>query len=670
MKFSFAGFLAALATGIAALSSAAQSTAPAPAPLQSGAQTTPQRSDGKVIFSRSIDDDGQTTTHVDIATAQSSVIKTEQPVATDPERLAVTFTGLDLDVRLRAVEQHIAVRALITVRNDSKMTLARIPLQISSTLQWERIRIASKDAAFSVATIKSDADHTGQLNEAAIQLARPLEPGAILQLDVSYSGDVPPSAQRLAVIDTPEDIALHSDWDQIGVSFTGLRGFGSVVWYPVSSVPAFLGEGARLFDQISLHKQRLRGAHFRLRLTTEFPHGQSPTVAVINGHSIPLTVTSPGKLDQGQEVAGVATADSGPSVLGFEAPSLFLAVRTAYPAANTTIWVVPDDSPAVPPWAAAATAVTPFLATWLGQTPRTQLTILDLPDPADAPFEAGGLLVAPIQDADPERLSAVMVHALTRAWLQSPELTLASGSPAWLDEGVAAFVGTLWAQKQYGHDQALGMLEAQRPALAIAEPASPGESAGQPLAQAISPIYYRTKAAYVLWMLRDMIGDTALSDVLQTWKRAQYSGLDSAGDSFQRLIVETEKSNGVGDDPSWIFSDWIDADKGLPDLTIESVFPTAQVDGNWLVAVHVANSGYASAEVPVTVRSADKSVTRRLLVPARGSAVQRILILGKPIEVQVNDGDVPETQASIHVTKLGEAGDSTSSSSQPVTPQQ
>jgi len=61
-------------------------------------------------------------------------------------------------------------------------------------------------------------------------------------------------------------------------------------------------------------------------------------------------------------------------------------------------------------------------------------------------------------------------------------------------------------------------------------------------------------------------------------------------------------------------------------------------------------------------------LTRRLLVPARGSAVQRILIPGKPLEVQVNDGDMPETQASIHVTKLGEAGDRSSSSSQPETP--
>ena len=130
------------------------------------------------------------------------------------------------------------------------------------------------------------------MHEAAVPLAQPLAPGQSLQLDVTYSGAIAQSAQRLLVIGTPGDVALHSDWDQIGVPFTGLRGFGNVVWYPVSSVPVILGDGARLFDEMGEHKLRLAGAHFRLRLTVEFPHGQAPTVALINGHPAPLTVTS------------------------------------------------------------------------------------------------------------------------------------------------------------------------------------------------------------------------------------------------------------------------------------------------------------------------------------------------------------------------------------------
>ena len=72
-----------------------------------------------------------------------------------------------------------------------------------------------------------------------------------------------------------------------------------------------------------------------------------------------------------------------------------------------------------------------------------------------------------------------------------------------------------------GREKALEALESGRSALALIEPPSPGESSGQPLAQAISPVYYRTKATYVFWMLRDLVGDPALSAALRAYDPAQ-----------------------------------------------------------------------------------------------------------------------------------------------------
>jgi hypothetical protein len=488
------------------------------------------------------------------------------------------------------------------------------------------------------------------LHEAAVPLAQPLAPGASLQLDVTYSGSIALSAQRLLAIGTPDDVAAHSDWDQIGVDFTGLRGFGNVVWYPVSSVPVILGDGARLFDEMGEHKLRLAGSHFRLRLTVEFPHGRVPSVALINGHPAQLAITDPGGMNQ--EVAGVATADSGGETLGFEAPSLFVAIRKAYSGTNTTLWVLPDDESAVPSWTAAATTVTPFLQSWLGQRPRSQLTVLDLPDAQDLPYEAGSMLATAIRIASPEQLDGVLAHALTHAWMQSPR--------AWLSEGVAHFMGTLWVERQRGRDQALGTLEAARGALALAEPESPGQSAGQPLAEAISPVYYRTKATYVFWMLREVVGDPTLSAALRAYDPAADVSLgygkDTGPSSFEKLLEQA----GNRRDLNWFFADWVNADKGLPDLSIAKVFPAPEEAGNWLVTVNVSNNGYASAEVPVTARSDSNSVTRTVVVPAHGNAAVRLLILGKPTEVQVNDGTIPETQASVHVTKLESTAGSSS----------
>jgi hypothetical protein len=356
-------------------------------------------------------------------------------------------------------------------------------------------------------------------------------------------------------------------------------------------------------------------------------------------------------------------------------------VRKAHTGSNVTAWTSPDNEIAVRTWLDAAAAVTPFVEGWLGRNPEAQLTLLDLPDPDDAPFETGALLAASLREVPADRLNGVLVHALTHAYAHSAP----TAGPSWLNEGLATFMESLWVEKHQGRDQALGMLENNRSALALIEPASPGTGPGQPLATATEPLYYRTKAAYVLWMLRDLTSDDALASALRahTGGSSQQSATSTSSrpatqerggenaSSLQTLL----KQAGATRDLSWFFSDWVDADKGLPDLTIESVFPNAARSGTYLVAVNVANAGYAAAEVPVTVRSAKNSVTERVLVPARGRAVQRLLVVGAPTQVQVNDGSVPETQASVHVTDVnhaspGQPPSGTASSSEQTVPPQ
>lgn len=608
-------------------------------------QTAPQtKPSGKVIFQRSVDANGNTVSTTGAAAKPAAQIA-EASLFEDADRQAVTVTGLDLDVRLNTAAQQLAVRGLVTIRNTGKKPLPRIPLQISSSLNWERIRTAGRDVSFPVATLNSDADHTGQLHEAAVTLAEPLAPGAMVQLDVTYSGTIAATARRLLSVGTPEDSAAHSDWDEISAAFTGLRGFGNVVWYPVTSVPVILGDGARLFDEIGNQKLRTAGASFRLRLTAEFPHGEPPTIAAVNGRAVALKVSdSPAT---SSDVAGVATADTGATTLNFESPSLFLVAQAAHPGAHLNVYADADDEAAAKNWLTAAGEVSPMIERWLGPESRTQLTVLDLPDADDVPWESGPLLAIPVRDAPVDQLSPVLSHALTHAWM--------APSPYWLNEGTANFMGTLWDDHQHHRDRALATLEAGRQALALAEPPSPGEGAGQPLARAIAPVYYRTKAAYILWMLRDLVGDDALGAALRASNGVSgEEGANTDGpSSFQALL----KTAAPRVDLNWLFADWIDADHGLPDLTIEKTFPNAVQSGNWLTSVTISNAGYAAAEVPVTVRSATNNTTERVFIPARGTITPRLLVQGKPTEVQVNDGTVPETQASVHVTHLDQTPD-------------
>ena len=615
------------------------------------AQPAPQtpKSAGKVLFERSLDANGDTVSTTGSA-AKPAAPPLQAPSVDETQRKSVTITGLDLDIRLNSAAQQLAARSLVTVRNTGAAPLSHIPLQLSSSLNWERIRVAGRDVPYAAATINSDADHTGQLHEAVVPLAQPLAPGATVQLDITYSGAIAATSRRLLSVGTPEDSASHSEWDEITPDFTGLRGFGNVVWYPLSSVPVILGDGARLFEEIGRQKLGSIGTSFRLRLTAEFPHGQVPTIAVVNGKTLPLKTVDSDAANS--DLPGIASADTGPITLSFEAPSLFLATETAHPGNHLSVYAMPADEPAAQGWLTGATDVAPLIERWLGPAPRTQLTVLDLPDPEDMPWESGTLLAIPLRGAPPDQIASVLSHALTHVWM-APD-------PYWLNEGAANFMGTLWDDRNHRRDRALGTLESGRQALALEEPSSPGEGAGQPLALATSSVYYRTKATYVLWMLRDLVGDDVLAAALRASNGDQGAPAPDPP-SFQSAL----KTAAPGRDLAWLFADWIDADHGLPDLSIDKVFPNAVQSGNWLVSVTISNAGYAAAEVPVTVRSATNLTTERVFIPARGSVTPRLLVQGKPTEVQVNDGTVPETQATVHITHLDPQPDSNPSTPAP-----
>jgi hypothetical protein len=645
--------IASLAALLAAVSSTAQAPAnPNPAdqtgPSQSAPQSKPQPAPaGQVLFQRSTSSNGDTVSTTGPAAKPAAPV-VESTSINDTDRKSASVTGLDLDVRLDTAAQQLAARALVTVRNTGSAPLSHIPLQISSSLNWESIHIAGQAISYPVATINSDSDHTGQLHEAAVPLAQPLAPGATVQLDVTYSGTVSSTARRLLSVGTPQDSASHSDWDEITPAFTGLRGFGNVVWYPAVSLPVIIGDGARLFDEIGHQKLRSSGTAFRLRLTVEFPHGQTPTIAVVNGNAVPLKAAD--SQTTNSDLPGIATADTGPTTLTFEAPSLFVSTAAPHPGAHLIVYSLPDDEPAASNWLTAATNVSPMIERWLGPNPRTELTVLDLPDPEDLPWESGPMLAIPLRGGPPDQLSSVLAHALTHAWM--------APNPYWLNEGSANFMGTLWDDHLHRRDRALGTLDAGRQALALEEPPSPGEGAGQPLAHATSPVYYRTKAAYILWMLRDLVGDDALAAALRAFNDASSKGTSAPGLNPAASFQAALKTAAPAANLKWLFADWIDADHGLPDLTVEKVFPNAVQAGNWLVSVTVSNAGYAAAQVPITVRSLTNTTTEHVLIPSRGTVTPRLLVQGKPTEVQVNDGTVPETKASLHVTHLDQQPDS------------
>ncbi len=638
-----------------------------PLPAQTPPTTPPEAPQpappaGKVLFSRDADSQAAAP-----SAEQPPVLTADDPLhVTDAERSALAFTAYDLDVRLTPASAGISARAALTVKNDGSAPLARLVLQITSSLHWDAFSNAGRPMPFVARLADTDADHTGQVQEAVVTLPTPLAPGDSFAFTALYSGAIPQSAARLERIGAPANEAAAADWDAISTDGTALRGFGNVLWYPVASPALFLGDGAKLFQTIGRAKLHESTATVRLRLAIEYV-GDPPDAAFFCGRRVQLSAISDNPNAPAAESPGIATAIFAPQALGFRALDLFV---TAHPPTETgsadnpnLIAAVTDHDDALSAYKAAATQVEPLLKDWLGPGTQTALTILDHPG---QPFEDDALLVRPMRAVDPNTLTGSMAHSLTHAWIHS--------SHPWIDEGLAQFMSILWTERTDSREAALNALQDAARSLALAEPeassvdastpnpsgssssssSSPDSSsispAGASLAAAIGEVFYRTKAAAVWWMLRGIVGDEALKQALQAYRSDPR--LDADPEGFQRTLEKASHK-----DLHWFFNDWVYRDRGLPDLSIVSVAPS-QVDSHsglpagWLVAVAVRNDGDAAAEVPVTVRSGTSTETMRLRIPGQSTASTRIVFAGTPEKVEVNDGGVPEVRTSVHTRDL------------------
>lgn len=585
-------------------------------------------------------------------------VRPQTPVR-NSERAAVQITGYDLNVHLIPAAAREEVQAKLTLRNASADPVRRVALDLSSSLRWQSVAVVSaaglKPANFTQSPVATDADHTGYAQEAVVTLPQPLSAGQEVTVSVLYAGPIHQSSARLELIGTPPERANRSDWDAIvpttDAGASALRGFGNVLWYPVSAPLALLGDGNRLFAEVARQRRLNLTATMVLHLTVEY-RGDPPNGAIFDSHLQPLAHVAD---DENQLVArtrGVATADFAQAPIGLRLPSLFLTAQAESAAADGMLSVVTPRPDAIAPYGEAAQAVAPLMAAWFGPTPIEPLLLLDH---AGEPYAEHALMVGQLAaDAQPVEIAPLLVDGMAHAWFHSQH--------PWISEGLAEFMRLLWTEKVQGRQAAVAELATMQGTAAFAEPGVLAESrsdnanAGQPMLGAVSDVVYRVKAATVWWQLREMLGESALQKSLQAYRKAAAvnPGFDRDPQAMQKTIERTS-----GHTLDWFFDDWVYHDRGLPDLSIVEVNPrplpaSAGKTGGYLVAVEVRNAGDAAAEVPVTVRSGSTlTATERLRIPAHSSASTRVLFGGTPETVQVNDGSVPEIGGNaIHTKKL------------------
>jgi hypothetical protein len=206
-----------------------------------------------------------------------------------------------------------------------------------------------------------------------------------------------------------------------------------------------------------------------------------------------------------------------------------------------------------------------------------------------------------------------------------------------------------------GRKAALAFLDEYREPLVRAEEAAhpKSDSAAKPVPDANSSdntllntndeLYLRGKSGFVLWMLRDMLGDSAMQSALGKY----HAGADKDPSYLQRLLQTASKR-----DLEWFFDDWVYRDRGLPDFHAASVYVRpllSDANKSFLLTATIENRGRAGAEVPVLVQTPSGEKVIRVLVKAGQKESGRVELPVTPDKITVNDGSVPEANVTNNV---------------------
>ncbi len=555
------------------------------------------------------------------------------------DREAFTFTNYDLTLQVEPEQHRLGVRGKINLRNDSPTPQKIAVLQISSSLDWRSIKTGDKAVQFVKQPYTSDIDHTGGLSEAIVTLPEPIAPNGTVELDIGYEGVILLDATRLTRIGTPEDVAKNTDWDQIESSFALLRGAGYVAWYPIATEAANLSEGNSLFEVLGRWKNREAGSKMHLRLT--LTRGSDHLHQILFG-GVLCSILS---FDMGPGQA--IEAECASQTLRLDVPALVIADYQVMEKPGIEVRYLAGHDTAATSFADTAGKVFPIVTEWFGAQ-RERAKTAELPDPNEAPFESGSLLLTPLASADSKLAGLAAAHQLTHA-------AFISFRP-WIEEGLAHFAQALYLEQQNGRQAALDYMGLHRSAFSEGEKqtAAPHseDDVNRPLVNTTREELYRSKGMYVWWMLRDMIGDAALKKALASYRPEQ----DKEPSYMPRLIAaQTQRDLG------WFFDDWVYHDRRLPDFKVESAFSRKASTNEFLLTITVNNFGGAGAEVPLTVRFNGGEVSKRLEVRAGSKASTRVEIPGAPLEIVVNDGSVPESEMKNNVFKVESRGSSQNS---------
>jgi hypothetical protein len=538
------------------------------------------------------------------------------------DRNTFTFLNWNLNLRIEPSSESLFVRGKITIRNDSDKPQQRVPLQISSSLKWASIRLNGAVLPFAAQQIRSDLDHSGKVQEAVVNFPAPVAPGASLELEIGYSGTVSLDTTRLAQMGVPLEVRTATDYDRIAPTFTCLRGVGHVLWFPASLEPALLSDGNKVFEETSAWAVR----HSTSTMTISMDADQQSSDEWIGNAQI-VRIEFAGKCSS-REMLWRHLGLAGPVLVGGRYQTISAKI-SADPTFNINFF---PQHPSEAQDYARIIQETPSMIVGRSKVPAR---LVELPEAQDFTFEADTMLLTPLKPIDRKSLEVTLAYLFTHQSLWSPR--------AWIYAGAAHFAQALMRERQDGRAAAILYMQQRLAPLTLEDSGAAETAKSNSLVNTTSEVFYRTKAMYVWWMLREIVGQRAVLDALQ-----QYDPEADKEPSYMQKLLEKNSHK----DLEWFFDDWVYQDRGLPEFTISNGYARPSLQGIYLVSATIENQGGAAAEVPIVVHTQNGDIPSRLRVPAHGKTALRVEVSSRPLDITVNDGSVPEVDRTDNTARV------------------
>lgn len=516
----------------------------------------------------------------------SSAILARSAPALPTQQLATNVVSYRMDVRLDPASKTIVGTERLTYTNPSPDTLGEIWLRLylrafrdTNTVwmreygRWNGTTLPSEyvgDITVSSLTLANGIDllASATLTDTLMRvpLPQPLLPGQSLELDVGWVSKLPHVFARTGYGGRNNTFFMVGQWYPKMAVYDRGR-WDTEPWH----------SNAEFFNDFGTYD---------VRVTV-------PSAYVVAGAGVPAGAVANADATQTLRF----TADDVTDFAFATTPDFQTRVITSG-GVEIALYYLPEHAAAADEYLAVAAEALQLYGSWYGAYPHPRLTIVDVPDNAQA---AGGmeyptLVTSEVGSAGNNYsfLAYVTAHEIGHQWWPMQTATNEAAEP-WLDEGLTEYTSSRYladATHGWGTDRVVAFEQGMYASAA-------GLPATLPAWQYMNGAYVvvYSKTALGLWTLEGVVGTNRLRHAMADYL-AQYRFKHPNGADF-RAVLEHELG-----DLGWLFDDYLSS-SGVIDYAVTPIEQT-----NVASIVRVARKG--AVRVPVDILVTFKSGAQQL----------------------------------------------------------